>query len=63
MSHRGKPRRQQLRKSLQVVHALEWPDEQLIQQVAEEFPEAGVANVEEARVSVAAPSLKWRGLE
>jgi len=34
---------------MHVVHALEWPDRELIQYVEEEFPEAGVANVEEAR--------------
>ena len=47
---RGKHRRQQLRKNLQVVHALEWPDRELISKVEEEFPDAGVASVEEARV-------------
>jgi len=41
---------------MHVVHALEWPDRELIQYVEEEFPEAGVANVEEARVRI--PILK-----
>jgi len=43
--------RKQLRKNLQTVHAvLEWPDKKLLASVEEEFPDAGVAGVEEARV-------------
>lgn len=43
--------RKQLRKNLQIAHAvLEWPDKELLASVEEEFPDAGVASVEEARV-------------
>jgi hypothetical protein len=46
--------RKQMHRNLQIVHAaLEWPDKELITSVEEEFPDAGVANVEQARVRVA----------
>ena len=33
------------------VQALEWPDQELLDSVQEDFPDAGVADAEQARVS------------
>lgn len=47
----GAPRRGSLqsRRNLLTTHALEWPDQELINSVEENFPDAGVADPEEAR--------------
>lgn len=34
----------------QITQALEWPDQELLNTVQENFPDAGVADAEEARV-------------
>lgn len=48
----GRPQLFDSRRTLGLVRALEWPDQELIDQAAEEFPEAGVASVEQARASL-----------
>ena len=49
MTCRAKP--QNSRKHLLKVKAVEWPDQELLDAVEESFPDAGVADAEEARVS------------
>ena len=46
---------------MQIVQALEWPDRELISKVEEEFPDAGVASVEEARVTRSSSSIQACG--